>query len=152
MRSLATIFLSMLAALSFMTPAVFADVHFKDALTFTDLGLTLQAAGTLTGLGDQDAFITLTATADATTICTNQGGSQMPGQTVTVTVTGDRAQVHKQNVGYESVTNLAAQPTAQQAGCPKGNWTAQITDLTFTSATISVEQGGQIVLSQTVIF
>jgi hypothetical protein len=145
-------------ALLITATALAANVHFKGKAgpSFSDQGLVLNLSGTLTGLGNGDILVSLTAQGQPAATCTNQGGNQAPGQNpATVTVGGQQSipasEVKNGNVAINVTTSPPAQPTPQQAGCPSANWTAAITDVSFSgfSATLTVRQNGQIVLQQT---
>jgi hypothetical protein len=131
-----------------------ASVHFKGEQTFTDNGLTLTAAGELAGLGNGDVVITLVAEGDASTLCRNRGGNIAPGQNripvvLDATQTVLASEIKNGTTPFRLTTAGPEQPSSAEAGCPNGNWTAEINDVVFTSATISVEQAGALVLAQT---
>jgi hypothetical protein len=126
-----------------------SSVHLKGGAnaepSFSDNGLSLAASGELSGLGNGDVLVTLTAQADVTATCTNQGGNQAPGQNpAPLTVIGSQAipaSEIKNGTTPFSVVTVAPDPTIAGApDCPNPNWTETIEDLAFSSAVITVEQ------------
>src|SRR2546429_9648441 len=103
-----------------------SGVHItKAGVTFTadHNNLTLTASGQIAGLGN-GAIVLMSATADPTTTCTNQGGNQAPGQNpAPITVTGSSAipDTGGRNGSrpFTVTTNPPTQPTdAKAAGGP----------------------------------
>ncbi len=152
MRKLGTITLIITAFLLVAaTVAVAANVHYKKSppLTFTDQGLTLNATGALTGLGNGDIVITLSAQGQPTATCTNPSGKNQPaGQNpAVVTLTGVQqipsGSVINGNVAFNVSTGGPTTPVAGAPQCPGSNWTEDITDVVFSgfSSTITVYQG-----------
>ena len=141
---------AVIAIISLMAVVAIAAVNIKRT-TFTDNGTTLTTCATLTGLGNQDVTITVTAQGIASTVCTNRGGNNPPGQQVPVSplgsVTIPATEIKNGNVHF-CVTTVAPRVTAAQAGCPSP-FTATVTDVQFTSATVTAKQSGQVVLQQT---
>jgi hypothetical protein len=161
--------IGIIAVLSLLLVAVTAavasaqSVHLKGGRNaepaFTDQGLFLSSTGALSGLGGGDVLISLTGTGNATATCTNPSGqTQPPGQNpAPVTLTGTQAipeeEIKNGNVTFNVATEGPVTPIPGAPDCPNPRWTETITDVSFTGATITVEQPeGTTVLTVTCTF
>jgi len=140
-------------ALAFVASLVgAASIHMKgdhNVPTFFDLGTDLRASGELAGLANAELTVTLDATGNPTATCHNPGNDDNlpPGQnpapvslTGTQTITPD--DISKNGNAPFSVDAVLASATVEGApDCPNHNWIETITDIAFTSATVTVTQG-----------
>jgi hypothetical protein len=147
--------------LALTAPAAFASsVHFKHGSpTFRDNGLTLTEAGTVSGVGNSDLQVNLSATGTPSATCTNPGsGEHQPAghNPATVTLTGTQAipasAIKNGNAAFSVTTSAPTSPVPGAPECPNAHWREDINDVAFTSATLSIVQGGQTVLSASCTF
>ena len=132
----------------FAQPALAASPHLKgnNPIVFTDNGLTLTAQVSYAGLGNFDTLQRLDATGNPTSTCTNPAGAtQPPGQNpAAANVSGSTAvpagDIKNGNVTISTVTDPPVTPIAGAPDCPNPQWTEDITDMAFTSATIRLFQ------------
>ncbi|MEJ2758228.1 MAG: hypothetical protein P8046_07070 [Anaerolineales bacterium] len=161
-KSFAVLMTLMLIFTFSVSTVLAANVHLKGGKNaepaFYDGGLTLNASGELAGLGYEDVYISITAMADVTSTCTNNGGNAAPGQNpAPITVMGGisipKDEIKNGNTPF-SVTTIAPNPIIPGApDCPNPNWVESIDDLAFTSAVITVEQpAGSVVLTVSCTF
>ena len=123
-----------------------ADLKGRNPVAFTDNGLTLTATVSYAGLGNFDTLQQLGATAQPTSTCTNPAGAtQPPGQNpAEANVSGSTAvpagDIKNGNVTITTTTNPPVTPIVGAPDCPNPQWTENITDMAFTSATIRLFQ------------
>jgi hypothetical protein len=134
------------AALPATTLAGNAHLKGRNPVLFVDNGLTLTATVSYAGLGNFDTLQNVVATANPTATCTNPAGqTQPPGQNpAEVNVTGSTAvpagDIKNGNVTIATTTTPPVTPIAGAPDCPNPQWTENITDMAFTSATITLFQ------------
>jgi len=137
------------------TPAFAQSGHFitsgAGAPTCTDIGTQVECDGKVAGLGGTTFEITIEAAGIATVECTNPGGNVAPGQDTAVTVAGttDPQPTPRNGSARFTVTTDDPEPLPPTPTCPNNQWTPEIVDVTFTTATLSLFEDG--VLSDQVI-
>jgi len=126
--------------------------HFVGDQTCTDIGTQISCSGKVAGLGSTTFRIDVTAAgATADVECTNPGENVAPGQSFTFTPTGTTGTQQTPRSGSFRYTNLTTTaPTAPAGSCPNDKWTATVTDVTFTTATLSLFEGTSTTPSDTV--
>jgi hypothetical protein len=150
MRKIFAVFIATLFALVFAPGAAQAAVTFHSGPTAVDNGLTLTVNGNVSGLGNTNVDVFLTAAGYADVTCTNPSGNVAPGQRTEVTSGGSQLGLEPKNgrTSFSITTNVPTNPTGAQA-CPNSKWSAAITDVHFTSYTITLVQGGVTIFSGT---
>ena len=127
-----------------MTSTVSAGGNVKLSSVQFRLG-SLVAEGFASGLGNTDVTVVLNATGVPAITCTNQSGTQAPGQNPPkISASGSDFLVHesytKNGRSPFSVETEDPQPglTAKQMGCPNNAWSASIDFVFWTDATLIV--------------
>ncbi len=141
-----------LAALTFTATASAQNPHFIGEPTCVDVGTQVQCSGKIAGLGEGPVTLVIEAEGLATVECTNPGGNVAPGQTTEVTSGGefDLGQPRGGKIAFRNATTDEPPAPDPAEACPNPQWTAAITDVAFTEATLIVLQGGVEVLRETV--
>jgi hypothetical protein len=126
------------AALTFAAVALAQSGHFVGTQTCTDTGTQVSCSGKVAGLGGTTFTITVSAQGTASVTCTNPAGNIAPGQSFSTTVTGSSGPFATPTNGQASYTVTSNAPSAPAGSCPNPKWTATVTDVSFTTATISL--------------
>jgi hypothetical protein len=131
--------LSLLVTAFAAVPVLAQSGHFVGTPTCRDIGTQVQCSGKVAGLGGTTFTINVSATGTASVTCTNPGGNVAPGQSFTTTATGTSGPLATPRNGQFQFRNLTTNtPAAPPGSCPNPMWTATVTDVTFTDATLTL--------------
>jgi hypothetical protein len=132
------------AALTFATVAFAQSGHFVGTPTCTDIGTQVRCSGKVAGLGGTTFEVRVSAQGTASVTCTNPAGNVAPGQSFSTTSTGSGGPQLTPRNGQASFSVTTATPIAPAGSCPNPKWTATVTDVQFTTATITLLEDGTV--------
>jgi hypothetical protein len=129
-------------------PAYAQSGHFitggGNAAECFDIGTQVECSGKVAGLGGTTFEITVEASGIASVECTNPGGNVAPGQDTAVDVAGSSGPLATPRNGqfvFMDLTTVA--PTVPNVPtCPNPQWTANVVDVAFGDATLSLFEDG----------
>jgi hypothetical protein len=127
-------------------PALAQSGHFIGTPTCTDIGTQVRCTGKVAGLGGTTFEITIEAEGIASVECTNPGGNVAPGQDTAVTVAGTTEPLPTPRNGQFRfrITSDDPEPLPPTPTCPNAQWTPNIVDVAFTTATLSLLEDGNV--------
>lgn len=137
-----------LAVVAFPAIATTQSGHFipsgGNAPSCTDIGTQVLCTGKVAGLGGTTFEITVEAEGIASVVCINPAGHRAPGQDTAVTVEGttDALPTPRNGQFVFTVTTDDPEPLPPTPTCPNPKWTPEIVDIAFTTATLSLFEGG----------
>jgi hypothetical protein len=112
----------------------------------TDTGLTVECTGKVAGLGGTTFTINIAAAGIASVECTNPGGNVAPGQDTAVDVAGTTGPQPTPRNGQARFTIETDDPAPlpPTPTCPNNQWVPNIVDVTFTTATLTLLENGNV--------
>ena len=135
----------------FGSVAIAQNAHFVGDPTCVDIGTQVRCSGKIAGLGEGPVTLQIEALGIAAVECANPAGNVAPGQATEVESAGtfELGKPRGGQITFRRVTTET--PTVDPAeACPNAKWTATVTDVEFTTATLVVFQAGEEVLRETI--
>ena len=124
--------------------------HFVGTPTCTDEGTFIECSGKVAGLGGTTFRIDVSAEGVADVTCTNPAGNVAPGQSFSFEGAGSTGNLPTPRNGQFRFTVSTTAPTAPPGSCPNPMWTATVTDVHFTTATLTLFEGTSTTPSDTI--
>jgi len=116
-----------------------------NAVQCFDAGTYVECSGKVAGLGGTTFQIDVTASGIASVECINPAGNRAPGQDTSVTTSGSSGPLATPRNGQYRFTVETNPPTVPNTPtCPNAQWTAEVVDVTFTTATLTLREDGAI--------
>jgi hypothetical protein len=147
-RYISIAIVALAVALGLPSAAFAQSGHFVQTQTCRDSGTTVTCSGKVAGLGGTTFEITVEADGIASVECTNPGGNVAPGQDFEFSAEGSSDELETPRNGQYRYTVETNETVAPADSCPNDSWTAEVIDVEFTTATITLLEDG--VVSDTI--